>query len=93
MVSSRRDRASINSASDRHATRRRRIASESRHAEVDYAYELTEEELRHSASRDDLARLTWLDQARRFTLLARHAETGPTQGDLRASASGMETSP
>lgn len=43
--------------------------------EVDYAYELTEEELRYSASLDDLARLKWLDQARRFTLLAREAET------------------
>lgn len=43
--------------------------------EIDYVYELTEEELRHSAGLDDLARLTWLDQARRFTLLAREAET------------------
>jgi hypothetical protein len=42
--------------------------------EIDYVYELTPEELRYSASLDDLARLTWLDQARRFTLLAREAE-------------------
>jgi len=43
--------------------------------EIDYAYELTAEELRYSAGLDDLARLAWLDQARRFTLLAREAET------------------
>jgi hypothetical protein len=43
--------------------------------EIDYVYELTAEELRYSAGLDDLARLTWLDQARRFTLLAREAET------------------
>jgi hypothetical protein len=42
--------------------------------ETDYVYELTPEELRYSAGLDDLARLTWLDQARRFTLLARAAE-------------------
>jgi hypothetical protein len=43
--------------------------------EIDYAYELTDEELRYSAGLDDLARLIWLDEARRFTLLAREAKT------------------
>lgn len=43
--------------------------------EVDYAYELTQEELRRSASLSDLERLVWLDEARRFTLLARAAKT------------------
>jgi hypothetical protein len=65
--------------------------------EVDYAYELTAEELRYSSDLDDLARLTWLDQARRFTLLAREAETtvyhdGKPVGE-RALASGADGKP
>lgn len=43
--------------------------------EIDYAYELTAEELRRAAGLSDLERLVWLDEARRFTLLAREART------------------
>ena len=46
-----------------------------RHPEIDYAYELTLEQLRYGAGLTDLERLVWLDQARQFTLMAREAQT------------------
>jgi hypothetical protein len=57
--------------------------------EADYLYELTPEELRYSASLDDLARLTWLDQARRFTLLAREAEATVYRAGKPVDRSGV----
>ncbi len=39
----------------------------------DYWYELSDEQLRHGLSMTPLQRLQWLDEARRFTLLARRA--------------------
>lgn len=41
----------------------------------DYSYELTDEQLRHYSALPAIAKLRWLDQARRFTLLARRART------------------
>jgi hypothetical protein len=40
----------------------------------DYWYELTDDQIRHGLSMTPLQRLTWLDEARRFSLLARQAE-------------------
>lgn len=37
----------------------------------DYSYELSDEQLLRYSSLPPIAKLTWLDQARRFTLLAR----------------------
>lgn len=39
----------------------------------DYWYELSDDQIRHGMSMTPLQRLTWLDEARRFTLLARRA--------------------
>ncbi|MSQ49123.1 MAG: hypothetical protein EXR30_01910 [Betaproteobacteria bacterium] len=39
----------------------------------DYAYELTDEQLLHFSSLPAIAKLRWLDEARRFTLMARRA--------------------
>ena len=39
----------------------------------DYAYELTDEQLLYYSALPAIAKLRWLDQARRFTLLARQA--------------------
>jgi hypothetical protein len=39
----------------------------------DYAYELTDEQLLYYSALPAIAKLRWLDQARRFTLLARRA--------------------
>lgn len=39
----------------------------------DYWYELTDEQIRHGLSMTPLQRLVWLDEARRFSLLARQA--------------------
>lgn len=39
----------------------------------DYDYELTDEQLLYYSSLPAIARLRWLDQARRFTLLGRRA--------------------
>jgi hypothetical protein len=53
----------------------------------DYEYELTDEQLLHYSALPPIAKLRWLDQARRFTLLARRAreslarEPGPTASD------------
>jgi len=41
----------------------------------DYSYELTDELLLHYSSLPAIAKLRWLDEARRFTLLAREART------------------
>ena len=43
--------------------------------ETDYAYDITEEQVRAYLRISEIDRLRWLDQARRFTLLARRAET------------------
>ena len=39
----------------------------------DYEYELTDEQLLYYSSLPPIAKLRWLDEARRFTLLARRA--------------------
>lgn len=39
----------------------------------DYWYELTDDQIRHGLSMTPLQRLVWLDEARRFSLLARQA--------------------
>lgn len=39
----------------------------------DYAYDLTDEQLLHYSALPAIDRLRWLDEARRFTLLARDA--------------------
>ena len=39
----------------------------------DYSYELTDEQLLHFSSLPAIAKLRWLDEARRFTLMARQA--------------------
>jgi len=39
----------------------------------DYEYELTDEQLLYYSALPPIAKLRWLDQARRFTLLARRA--------------------
>lgn len=39
----------------------------------DYVYELTDEQLLYYSALPAIAKLSWLDQARRFTLLARQA--------------------
>jgi hypothetical protein len=39
----------------------------------DYSYELTDEQLLYYSSLPVIAKLRWLDEARRFTLLAREA--------------------
>ena len=41
----------------------------------DYHYELTDEQLLRYSSLSAIAKLRWLDDARRFTLLAREART------------------
>jgi len=41
--------------------------------EYDYEYELTDEQLLYYSSLSAAAKLQWLDEARRFTLLAREA--------------------
>jgi len=46
--------------------------------QTDYAYDVTDEQIRAYLRVSAIDRLRWLDQARRFTLLARLAETiGP----------------
>ena len=42
----------------------------------DYWYDLTDDQIRHGLAMTPLERLTWLDEARRFSLLAR--QTVPT---------------
>lgn len=39
----------------------------------DYSYELTDEQLLYFSSLPAIAKLRWLDEARRFTLMARRA--------------------
>ena len=39
----------------------------------DYAYDLTDEQLLHFSDLPAIAKLRWLDEARRFTLVARQA--------------------
>jgi hypothetical protein len=41
--------------------------------DYDYEYELTDEQLLYYSSLPAIAKLRWLDEARRFTLLAREA--------------------
>jgi hypothetical protein len=41
----------------------------------DCSYELTDEQLLHYSALPAIAKLRWLDEARRFTLLAREART------------------
>ena len=39
----------------------------------DYSYELTDEQLLYFSALPAIAKLRWLDEARRFTLMARQA--------------------
>jgi hypothetical protein len=39
----------------------------------DYSYELTDEQLLHYSSLPAIAKLRWLDEARRFTIMMRGA--------------------
>lgn len=39
----------------------------------DYWYDLSDDQIRHGVSMTPLQRLTWLDEARCFTLMARRA--------------------
>jgi len=50
---------------------------------TDYWYEVTDEQIREHLARSPLDRLRWLDEARRFSLMARRAALG-------AAASRME---
>ncbi len=53
----------------------------------DYSYELTDEQLLYYSALPAIAKLRWLDQARRFTLLARKArviESGTDPNSLAA---------
>jgi hypothetical protein len=43
----------------------------------DYSYELSDEQLSYYSALPAIAKLRWLDQARRFTLLARRATVVP----------------
>lgn len=42
-------------------------------SEYDYSYELTDEQLLYYSSLPPIAKLRWLDEARRFTILMRGA--------------------
>ena len=42
-------------------------------SEYDYSYELTDEQLLYYSSLPAIAKLRWLDEARRFTILMRGA--------------------
>ena len=46
----------------------------------DYAYELTDEQLLYFSSLPAIAKLRWLDEARRFTLMARQASPACDHG-------------
>ena len=39
----------------------------------DYWYELSDDQIRHGLSMSPFQRLSWLDEARRFTLMSRRA--------------------
>ena len=39
----------------------------------DYWYDLSDDQIRHGVSMTPLQRLAWLDEARRFTIMARSA--------------------
>jgi hypothetical protein len=54
----------------------------------DYDYELTDEQLLHYASLPAIAKLRWLDEARRFTVLARRAREDAGGGLGRAAGVG-----
>ena len=55
----------------------------------DYAYELTDEQLLYYSALPAIAKLRWLDQARRFTLLARQArEVEPAAYGANPKVSG-----
>lgn len=43
--------------------------------DYDYSYELTDAQLLYYSSLPPIAKLRWLDEARRFTLLGRAART------------------
>ena len=60
--------------------------------ETDYAYDVTEEQVRAYLRVSEIDRLRWLDQARRFTLLARRAETIGS-GDLVGTGSEIGDRP
>ena len=49
----------------------------------DYSYELSDEQLLRYSSLPPIAKLTWLDQARRFTLLARRGPVRDTKAVRR----------
>lgn len=43
---------------------------------LDYWYEVTDEQIREHLARSPLDRLRWLDEARRFSVMARRAALG-----------------
>jgi hypothetical protein len=43
-------------------------------SDYDYSYELTDEQLLYYSSLPAIAKLRWLDEARRFTILMRGAQ-------------------
>ena len=49
----------------------------------DYEYELTDEQLLHYMALPPIAKLRWLDEARRFTLLARRAREAAVNEPVR----------
>lgn len=55
----------------------------------DYSYELTDEQLRHYSALPAIAKLRWLDQARRFTLLARRGTTAVKDHQQSATSNEM----
>ena len=58
--------------------------------QTDYAYDITEEQIRAYLRISEIDRLRWLDQARRFTLLARRAETIRSEDQVGV---GLEDNP
>lgn len=56
--------------------------------ETDYAYDITEEQVRAYLRVSEIDRLRWLDQVRRFTLLARRAEAIGSGGEVDLGSEG-----
>lgn len=52
-----------------------KAAEKSRESVHDYWYDVSDDQIRHGLSMTPLQRLMWLDEARRFSMLARQAVT------------------
>ena len=61
----------------------------SRTAKVGYTYYVSDEQLIQYATLTALERLTWLDQARRFVLLAETEQTARRRAWLRNERAGV----